>query len=165
MINLKLELELIPEKQWGKSLAHLLSKPVWDTLRREVYKRDGYQCTICGATDTRVNCHEVWEYQDRGKKHIQHLKEFRTLCDQCHDIKHWGRTVSLVHQGKLLTSYLEELTKHFCEVNNCSIEDFNNHKVVAGERWLKRSRYEYKINWGKLAPDKVTKIWIERNKI
>ena len=160
---MKLELELIPEKQWHKSLANLLPKPVWDSLRREVYQEFGYSCAICGAVNCRVNCHEVWEFDDRKK--IQKLVAFKSLCDHCHNIKHWGRTVALVHQGEYSSNYLEKLTQHFCEVNQCSVEDFERHKVEAGDTWLRRSKYKYKLDWGKFSPDKVTKVWMKRNRI
>ena len=154
---MKLELELIPETTWGQSLAHLLPKPVWDTLRREVYREFEYTCAICNASNTRMNCHEVWFFQD--KKHIQYLRGFQALCDDCHNVKHWGRTVTMVHQGVFPNDYLQKLTKHFCAVNECTEEEFLAHKVERGTSWEKRSKHKYKIDFGKFTPERLVKAW------
>ena len=154
---MKLELELIPEGSWYSSLAHLLPKEVWDTLRREVYSLSNYTCIICGATNTRVNCHETWKWNDKTR--VQKLMGFRCLCDDCHLIKHWGRTVRLVHEGKLPSDTIERLTKHFCTVNNCTLEDFQLHKVKSGDLYQKRSRHKYRIDFGKFEPEEVVKTW------
>jgi len=156
-VDLKLQLELIPERQWGLSLANLLPKPVWDTLRKEIYWSAGYTCCICGATNCRVNCHESWTFDD--KKRIQYLKEFQCLCDDCHLIRHWGRTVAETLKGTLPQDTIKKLTFHFCEVNQCTIEDFERHKVEAGELWQRRSRHNYRIDFGLFKPEVVIKEW------
>src|SRR3972149_6051432 len=112
---MKLEMDLRPEGSWGKSLANLLPTPVWNAVRREIYQKFNYICAICSATDVEVHCHEVWSYDDR--RHIQFLKGLQCLCKQCHQIKHWGRTVSDIHKGILPPVTLRELTDHFCRVN------------------------------------------------
>ena len=143
----RLEIELIPESSWHISLANLLPRLAWDRLRRETYRRSNYTCVTCGATDTRINCHECWEYDDISR--IQYLKSLQALCDKCHNIKHWGRTVVLVHEGKLPETYLLELTKHFCSVNSCTTEEFLAYKVEVGNLWQERSRHKYKVDFGK----------------
>ena len=155
--TLKLGIELVPESSWHMSLANLLPKPVWDTLRREVYLEFNYTCAICSETNCRMNCHEVWRYDD--KKHIQYLKGFQALCDACHSIKHWGRTVALVHEGKLPETYLAELTEHFCKVNGCTVEFFANYRVEIGNLSQKRSKHKYIINFGRFTPEKVIEVW------
>lgn len=161
-MNFILEMEPIVGTNWGMSLARLLDKPVWDTLRREVYANARYVCQICGATDTVMNCHEVWKYKD--KKKVQFLADMECICTKCHDIKHWGRTVAVVHQGQLSTKYLQELTDHFCKINQCTPMDFELHKSLVGNQMEKRNKFRYKIDWGKFTPERVTKAWIERQK-
>ena len=156
---LKLELELIPESTWGKSLAQLLPKEVWDDLRREVYAIFNHTCAICGATDKQLHCHEKWEFDD--KNHIQRLVGFVCICVDCHDIKHWGRTVAEAHKNGD-SEKLVRLTKHFCEVNKCSEKVFTLHKVEVGDIAQKRSRYRYTVDFGKFRPDLVVKIWKEQ---
>ncbi len=162
-MKLRLELELIPEGSWHKSLANLLPKPVWDKVRREVYAEFRYTCSICGAEGVRVNCHESWKFDD--KKHIQFLKGFMCLCDDCHSIKHWGNTVNRVHKGELPKNYLNELTEHFCRVNKCLPAVFEAHKVAMGTLYQKRSRYVYRIDFGNLGPDSIVKEWMELKKL
>lgn len=156
---LKLELELIPESTWGKSLAQLLPKEVWDDLRREVYAAFGHKCAICGTADKQLHCHEVWGFDD--KKHIQRLVGFKCLCVDCHDIKHWGRTVLIAHKNGD-TGRLSYLTKHFCRINNCSEKVFTLHKVEIGNISQVRSRYKYTVDFGKFRPDLVEKVWEEQ---
>lgn len=153
---MKLEIEPIPESTWHISLANLLPKPLWDLVRGDIYRDSNYTCEICGATNTRMNCHEVWGYDDQ--KYIQFLKSLQSLCDKCHDIKHWGRTVALVHEGKLPGNYLVELTKHFCSVNGCTENEFTIHKVEVGNLWQERSRHNYKVDFGKCTPRNFTRV-------
>ncbi len=154
---MKLEIESIPEKSWGTSLANLLPKPVWDTLRREVYGRFNYQCCICGAVDIQVHCHEKWRYDDR--KRIQYLVELQCLCVDCHNVKHFGRTVALVHEGKLTWDHLLRLTDHFLRVNSCTQEDFVLHKLAVGTLNYRRSKHLYKVDFGKFDPGSVVAVW------
>jgi len=156
---LKLELELIPESTWGKSLAQLLPKEVWDDLRREVYEAFAHKCAICGTADKQLHCHERWEFDD--KKHIQRLAGFQCLCVDCHNIKHWGLTVVVAHRDNT-PEKLVYLTKHFCEVNNCSEKVFTLHKVEIGSISQERSRHKYKVDFGVFRPDLVEKIWKEQ---
>ena len=152
---MKLEIESIPEGSWGKSLAHLLPSPVWDTLRREVYKKFNYQCIICGAVNVEMHCHEVWSY----KGGVQTLVGFQGLCKDCHAIKHWGRTIGAYHSGELTEDYIKHLRGHFCEVNNCTEKDMIDHIVEKGREYLKRSRKNYKIDFGRFTPERVVEVW------
>jgi len=152
---MKLGIEPIPEGSWGLSLAHLLPKPVWDTLRREVYAEYGYKCCICGATDKQLHCHEVWEY----KGNVQRLVNLQCICVDCHNIKHWGRTVAMLHNGEFTQEYFDSLKRHFCKVNNCSEREMLNYIVEVGMRYAKRSDKKYRIDFGKFEPNKVVRIW------
>jgi len=161
-LKLKLTMEPILTQNWHKSLANLLPKPVWDTVRRDCYKEFNYLCAICGEGDIQCHCHEVWTYDD--KKHIQFLKGVQCLCPDCHNIKHWGRLVNEVHSGKLSLSELNRLAQHFCRVNKCSMEAFEQHKLEVFTLREKRDRHTYKIDWGKLSPERVEKEWLKRKR-
>jgi hypothetical protein len=160
-MSLILQLELIPESSWGRSLAHLLPRPIWDEIRRDVYKEFDYTCCLCKATDCEVHAHELWEYND--KTHVQKLRGFQCLCADCHAVKHWGHTVQMVHEGKYPKDTIERLTLHFCRVNNCGPLDFELHKVEMGNLYQKRSKHVYKIDFGRFEPSKVVKIWENLN--
>ena len=156
-MKLKLTIEPIAPNNWYKSLANMLPRPVWDAFRRERYSESGYRCVICNAENVEVHCHEVWIYDDR--KHVQILRGFQCICAKCHAVKHWGRTVKEVHNKKLPASYLKDLTFHFCAVNECSPLDFDHHKAEVGTLMDKRRKRDYKIDFGKFHPDKVTESW------
>lgn len=162
MAKLKLTLELVPVSTWGQSLAQLLPQPVWDTVRREVYSNAGYQCEVCDTRGVVLHAHEIWEYDDR--KRVQKLVGFICLCEDCHAIKHWGRTTAMANAGKLPRDYVEELKKHFCKVNNCSRDDFENHVVQSMAMSHKRNRKIYKIDWGIFHPEKIKDRWRKQAK-
>ena len=151
---LKLEVEPIPSQNWGVSLAHLLPKEVWDSLRREVYSIADYTCLVCGATDKRLHCHEVWVYND--KRRVQKLSKLDCECRDCHAVRHWGRTV-LVSQSD--PTELERLIAHFCKVNNCTREVFESHRDKVNRAVKRRSKYKYKVNFGVFKTEEVTRIW------
>lgn len=151
-IGLIITIDPIPEQNWGINLAHLLPVKEWDKLRKNVYKQYNYKCGICNS-EGRMNCHEIWNFDD--EKYIQKLVGFIALCNKCHDIKHWGRSVAMVHKGQYLSEYLDLLTKHFLKVNKCSQEDFDAHKVEVGNKQQERNKHKYKVDFGILSPDKL----------
>jgi hypothetical protein len=153
---LRLTIELVPKTVWYKSLAKLLPRNVWDSIRDDTIERSGRKCQICGETEGAMNLHEIWEYDDVN--HIQKLVGFVLLCSMCHHIKHIGLAGILVREGKL--DY-NELVKHFCEVNSCSEKDFKKHIEEAFEIWRERSKHQWKQDFSeyekfaKKAPSQV----------
>jgi len=138
--ELKLTIELIPESAWGENLRKYLRKEIWEKIRKEVFRRANYKCSICGKRG-KLHCHEVWEYDDQN--HILKLKGFMALCENCHLIKHWGMATILASEGKIK---LEDLIKHFMEVNNCDRLTFEEHKKESIQKFNERSRYEWLID-------------------
>ena len=57
--------------------------PRWQKKRLEVFDRDGWECSHCGASTNELHVHhvryqtnkKVWEYEDQ---------DLRTLCRACH---------------------------------------------------------------------------------
>lgn len=138
--DLKLTIELIPESAWGENLRKYLPKKVWDRIRKEVFKKSGYKCAICGSSE-KLQCHEVWEFDDEN--HILKLKDFMALCEKCHLVKHFGMAGVLASEGKI---NLEELIRHFMRVNNCDRKTFEEHKREAFKKFHERSRYEWLLD-------------------
>jgi 5-methylcytosine-specific restriction endonuclease McrA len=97
--NFKLTIELVPQTSWFKSMREIVSRSVWDKIRNQAYASSNQACVICGYTEGRLNCHEIWEYDDQ--KHIQKLIGFIALCDMCHHVKHIGKARVLADEGKL----------------------------------------------------------------
>ena len=135
----RLEIELVPKTIWWSNVRKLVSKEAWDKIRREQYKKAGYNCEICGA-EKELHCHEKWEYDD--EKHEQKLVGFVALCKNCHMIKHAGFSM-YTQKGRELYDR-EELIRHFCKVNNCNKNDFIKHEDEAFRKWRERSGHNWK---------------------
>ncbi len=140
--SLRLTIELVPETCWYTNLRQVLPPAQWDRLRREVYRRFGYHCAVCGAGG-KLHCHEVWAYDDAT--HVQSLQGFRALCENCHHIKHLGFAGILAGRGQL--DY-DQLIAHFCSVNGCDDQTFERHRAAAFAEWRERSRHEWQTDLG-----------------
>jgi hypothetical protein len=139
---MKLEIELVPSTVWYSNVRLLVSKTVWDMIRKESYNIANYKCQICGVSG-RLNCHEIWEYDD--KKHIHKLRGFIALCDDCHMIKHMGFAGIQASKGLI---DMDKLIEHFMKVNNVDEKTFNGHEKDAFEVWHERSKYEWEQDFG-----------------
>lgn len=141
-IELKLKIELVPSTSWYDNLRKKTSKTEWDKIRKQSYADANHKCAICGA-DGRLNCHEIWEYDD--KTHIQKLTGFIALCNNCHMIKHIGFAGIQASKGLL---DMEKLIEHFMKVNNCNREVFEKHLEEAFAQWRERSKHEWQVDLG-----------------
>lgn len=140
---MELEIELVPSTVWESSLYRLLPRIVWNNLRNKTIRESGRKCQICGEAKGVMNLHEIWSYDDR--KHTQKLKGFILLCRMCHHVKHIGLAGILASQGKL---EYDKVVEHFCKVNKCTQREFEEHRVKAFETWGKRSKHQWKQDFG-----------------
>jgi len=154
---MELEIQSIPECNWGRSLANLLPTEVWDRLRRDVYADANWVCTKCFRTGLELHCHEHWIYND--KKYIQILSELWCICEDCHNLIHWGRTVAEALKGSYSGSHMEQLRKHFCKVNKCTKTEFEGHKTEALMISIKHNKHKWKIDWGIYNPVRIEKLY------
>jgi len=139
---MKLEIELVPSTAWYSNLRTKISRQEWDRIRFKVYNDYNNCCAICGAK-SQLNCHEIWKYNDDN--HIQTLKGFIALCEDCHMIKHIG--FAEIQESKGLLD-MHKLIDHFLKVNEVDINIFEKHKSEAFKVWAERSRYEWKTEFG-----------------
>lgn len=135
---MKLTIELVPKGAWTDNLRKVLSTSEWDTVRRKVYQKYNYKCSICGV-GKQLHCHEAWEYN--LKEHTQKLVDLVALCPMCHHVKHLGYAEVLASEGRL---NMEDLVKHFCKVNECGLELFHQHRREAFHLWSVRSDFSWK---------------------
>ena len=157
-VVLVLTIDSIPPNNWGENLRKYLEPEVWDFVRKEVYKHFGYKCAACGLTDIECHCHEDWEFND--SRHLQTLKGFLCLCPDCHSIKHFPRQLSLHRQRKITNKELLRLKYHFCDVNKVNLSYLNLYLDYINRTQRKyRSSFEYKLDWGKLPPERINSIW------
>lgn len=57
----------------------------WGDVARRIRQRDGYKCTVCGATDTILDVHHIVYLSNHGTNQQSNLV---TLCRKCHEIEH-----------------------------------------------------------------------------
>lgn len=138
----KLIVELIPKTCQYINARTIIKSTYWDKIRNIVYKKANNKCEICGEHGLKqgfkhkVECHEVWKYQDRKK--VQKLVKLMCLCPLCHQAKHIGRT-SLM--GNELKAY-DRLQK----INKWNTDELFEHINKAYEKNNERSSYEWTID-------------------
>lgn len=131
-----------PTATWGVTLANRLPSKDWNEIRQEVYRNAGYRCQICGNSRVKMHCHEVWKFHDQKK--IQRLSGFLCLCELCHDVKHFGRSVHVYRE-----SYLKKLIEHWCKVNNKNKTDWEVYQREVRELSKKRADKDYIVKIGR----------------
>ena len=134
---MKLEIDLVPSTAWYSNLRNKIPKKEWNKIRKQSYAKSNNGCAICGD-DGRLNCHEIWEYDD--KKHIQILKGFIALCNDCHMIKHIGFAGIQASKGFF---DMDKLIKHFMKVNNVDKKTFDKHHEETFKVWREKSQHEW----------------------
>lgn len=151
---MRLSFELLPKSGFHKSLRSYFEEHArldeWTVLKRRIYDREGRTCWICGDT-RKLKAHAFWDF--RGGKQI--LVGVHHLCDLCHKVKHmrfWasGRGQKLLEQEGLKTS---DLMDHFFIVNECTIEEFEQHREDVFEEYKERCQEEWKLDLS----------WLENN--
>lgn len=118
-MNKKLTIELVPKTCWFSNVRTIVSKELWDFIRKNVYANANNKCEICGGVGNKwpVECHEIWEYDDTS--HTQKLKGFIALCPRCHQVKHFGYSTKL--------GLAEDAKQHLINVNGWLECDANEH--------------------------------------
>jgi 5-methylcytosine-specific restriction endonuclease McrA len=69
------------------SIKEQYEHPHWQRKRLEIFRRDGWECRCCGATNKQLHVHHlyyendlhVWEYDNEA---------LATVCDKCHKLLH-----------------------------------------------------------------------------
>jgi hypothetical protein len=155
----KLAIELIPSTVWFSSIYQIYKRSnqlgKWRKIKKELFKKEGQQCWICGEKGDRLEAHEFWKYDDEN--HIQKLIAIHHLCGMCHRVKHigfWCYTEDGRRQLAKPGLTKEDLVNHFCKVNGCSKKVFEEHLQKAFEIWRERSKHEWKQHFGKYDPNR-----------
>ena len=136
----KLWASLIPKNSFYANLRKVLPKKKWDSLRKFVYEKDSFKCSICGATEVKLEAHENWKYD--YKISIQKLQNINALCKMCHLNNHLGLAAILAREGKL--DY-DKIVEHWCKINNEEITKFNEYDEKVYRLWNLRNQFDWKI--------------------
>ena len=68
----------------GRPYAERRQTKEWAILKRQVHRRDGYRCRLCGRNDSELHVHHC-TYRNYAK---ERLEDLITLCSVCHDDFH-----------------------------------------------------------------------------
>ena len=134
----KLSVELVPSTAWGDNLRSILTKEMWDELRKKSYRAANYKCEVCRGKGPKwpVECHEIWEYDDANR--LQTLKGLISLCPNCHSVKHLG----FAHiQGNG-----NQARAHLAKVNRWSQSQTSQYIGLVFKQWEERSKFEWQLN-------------------
>lgn len=154
---LKLAIELVPSTVWYSSIYQYYKKSnnmqKWHEIKKELFSKEGNKCWICKKETKYLEAHEFWEYDDM--RHIQKLQAIHHLCDICHKIKHIGLWLHTQDGARMLKNKgltKEDIIHHFCNVNKCTLLDFKRHEDEAFRVWSKRSKHQWKQEFGRYDP-------------
>jgi hypothetical protein len=138
MKELRLEIELVPQTSWMNNVRSILTAAQWDILRKQVSAAAWDTCQICGGVGPEhpVECHEIWEYNDKTK--IQKLAGMIALCPNCHLVKHFGFA--------RVTDREEIAFNHFMKVNSLKKIQAEAEIVKAFDIWRKRSVIDWELD-------------------
>lgn len=138
----KLEIELIPSTCHYSNVRTALKTKVWDKIRFIIYENAEHKCQICSQTGLeqgykhRVECHEIWEYDDERK--IQKLIGLIALCPTCHQAKHIGRSFAIGRKDIVINKLMD--------INNWSEEKTLEIISEAFEINKERSKHNWKLD-------------------
>jgi hypothetical protein len=125
-----LTIEMIPRPLHGKSLSCLLKRSLWDVIGRSVCARAEGRCEVCGEESTRLDCHEVWSYDD--ERRVARLVGLKAICSACHLSTHMGRATSIGRQDKAIA--------HLMDVNGWTWQQARPYVGRAMHEWAMRSK-------------------------
>lgn len=143
MKDLKLKIELVPKTAHYANFRNAVNRSAWEKIARETKESQSNKCGICGDQEHRLNCHEIWEYDDSN--FIYTLVGFMSLCGYCHAVKHMGLTKIQAEKGLV---DLDAVIEHFCKVNGCTRSEYQEHSKEAFVEYHARSQYEWKPDFG-----------------
>lgn len=141
-LGIPLTIELVPTTCFFSNVRSQVPPKVWNKLRKESYKNAKYKCEVCGGSGLKqgykhaLECHEIWSYND--EKLIQKLEGLISLCPQCHQVKHIGRTTIIGKQA--------EAFKHLEIVNGWNHKEVVDYVAEAfiTHRW--RSNFDWVLD-------------------
>ena len=133
---MKLTIELVPSSCWYANVRNNVAAPIWNAIRKKVYAMAGHKCEICGTANVKLECHEIWDYND--VTFIQKLVKMIALCNNCHTVKH----IRLAR----IKGWEERALKHLAKINNITLEDAKLYVEAQFEIWSKRSTHDWTLN-------------------
>lgn len=143
--NLELQMIAIPTMLVKKSLQKVLSSKYWDAIRDKTLEEYGNKCAICGCTEGKLHCHEVWKYDNENL--IQKLERCIMLCNICHIVTHPRMASFETKKGNI---DIEKVKEHFTKINGCDEDIYNAYRdyTLNLELWRTCQEQDWKIDYG-----------------
>jgi hypothetical protein len=135
-----LTIEMIPRPLHRKGLSNLLKRKLWDVIGRSVRARAQGRCEICDKESKRLDCHEVWSYDD--ERRVARLVGLKAICSACHLSTHLGRAMSIGRQ--------EQAFDHLMEVNGWTWHEARPYVAHAMEEYVMRSKNAWVLDVSEL---------------
>jgi hypothetical protein len=156
--------DLIPATSWGSSLANLLTRPSWDSIRHPTIRWAG-GCQLCPAGQRpSLECHEVWAYSmpppdaPEGTVGVQRLLAIAVLCRDCHAMFHLGYAPTI--------GTFQAVKQRLMDFNKWSEPDFNHYAAQQENLGLARSKWFWALDMslvkaaGPLVVKTTTGAWV-----
>jgi hypothetical protein len=154
----KLTIELVPTTVRSNNLLYHYNQikklDLWTNLKNQLIEQEGKECWICQKKSSQLHLHEFWFFDDQNKEMI--LQEIHHVCHLCDKLLHanlWFLTDYGREQLLKLEILPENLIKHYCKVNKCSLKDYGKDWRRAVDLWKKRNEVTWEINYGNYQPD------------
>ncbi|MBV8347029.1 MAG: hypothetical protein JOZ49_05680 [Mycolicibacterium sp.] len=140
--------DLVPNSCWFTNVRSCVEQVDWARLRNMVCDRTEYRCELCGFRHTRgkkpqPEAHERWEYLPN---YVQRLRRLICVCQPCHEMTHFGLTMTRFTRGQLSESYVNRLLAHFQAVTGLSDADGEAHIDAAFQLWESRNQYDWTLD-------------------
>ncbi len=144
-------IHLVPVSLWKQNMRALMSQHHWTKFRKALLENDGLTCRTCGkqeAESRKLSAHEEWHYDEETEPATARITDVALVCWHCHHVEHWGVTKSLVAQGQLKQSAIDDTIAHFCRLNDVGRIDFDAHEEHASQDWARRSARNWRVDYG-----------------
>lgn len=143
--------DLIPHTSWGSSLANMLTRTSWNSLRFPLIHAHKNVCELCGIRLNSLDVHEIWSFQPpKGRKKkgehqfgIQKLEGLVAVCSDCHRCFHLGRETAMGTIDQTLT--------RLRGINNWSAIEIKEYADAVFTRWTNHSEYQWALDLSLIA--------------
>ena len=145
------QIQLVPVPLWKQNMRALMSQHNWAKFRKALLECDGLTCRTCGKKEVesrKLSAHEEWQYDEETEPATARITDVALVCWHCHHVEHWGVTKSLVAQGQLMQSAIDDTIAHFCRLNDVERIDFDAHEEQATQDWTRRSARNWRVDYG-----------------
>jgi hypothetical protein len=136
--------DLVPRSCWFTNVRSCVTQQDWERLRRPIFRRAGYRCEACGATEDRetrrrLEAHERWHYDDHTG--VQSLRRLIALCSPCHLTTHFGYANVTGRTGRT-----GHALAHLRSVTGMTDREAWAHIDAAQNLWIARSARTWELD-------------------